>query len=828
MKTRLLRIALTLPLVLLCCGCAGILPPTAAAISTEETGPASPSLPPSAEVTVTLLPPSGTPQDAGIELHILDMLSGSTHNEEVIEMTRQEDGRWQAQLPQPVGSLVGYRYVRSRPSSAQEASACGDQILQRMLYVSGPLQIDDIAAGWSDVPYSGPSGRIIGQVRDAISNAPLSEVLVRAGGLTSFTDAEGAFRIDCLAPGLHNLIVQHPQGAYLPAQQGAIIGADATTPAAISLQPAQEILLTLEVTLPSNTMPGAPLRVAGNIRQLGYSFSASTADLPSPAVDLPTMTMVDAMHYILLLKAYAGTDLRYRYTLGDALWNAELDPNGMPLTRQVILAGGEPILHDAVASWRSASAGSVLLYVSVPSITPPGDIISLQLNTSAGLPSIPMWRLSEREWLYAIYGPLSPSTTISYRYCRNMQCGCADDAQTAGASATSRQVTPSVDTQELHDVVTAWQWWEEAPAEATVVAPDPILPRADFQVGVELIPGLRYEWGDSLSNGLAEVADLGANAIILTPTWTWQRMAPLPILEFDHAAAPFEEDLSRAAALARQDGLLVALHPTTIARQQPMQDWWGETIRDAGWWSVWFEEYRSFILSMAEQASHIGASKLILGGADVSPAFPVGQLPGGSPSGVPADAEARWRALLGEVRQRFAGPLALELELGMGLQDVPSFIDAVDEVHIHWHAPLSQDAQASLPTMQSAAGIWLKEAILALPQLAGKPVSLSVEYLSLDGGANGCLQTEEGLCLPASVFDAGAPIQNGLTIDLTEQAAAINAVLLEAYAQPGVSGFYVRRFNPSATLLDASASVYGKPAQDVLWYWYARITGAHE
>jgi hypothetical protein len=46
------------------------------------------------------------------------------------------------------------------------------------------------------------------------------------------------------------------------------------------------------------------------------------------------------------------------------------------------------------------------------------------------------------------------------------------------------------------------------------------------------------------------------------------------------------------------------------------------------------------------------------------------------------------------------------------------------------------------------------------------------------------------------------------------QAAAINAVLFEAYARPyAIAGFYVRRYNPLVALQDRSASVNGKPAQ---------------
>jgi hypothetical protein len=58
---------------------------------------------------------------------------------------------------------------------------------------------------------------------------------------------------------------------------------------------------------------------------------------------------------------------------------------------------------------------------------------------------------------------------------------------------------------------------------------------------------------------------------------------------------------------------------------------------------------------------------------------------------------------------------------------------------------------------------------------------------------------------------------------LLEQAEAINTVILAAHDRPNIQGFFLRGFNPSAVLWDKSASIYGKPAEDVLRYWYPRL-----
>jgi hypothetical protein len=300
---------------------------------------------------------------------------------------------------------------------------------------------------------------------------------------------------------------------------------------------------------------------------------------------------------------------------------------------------------------------------------------------------------------------------------------------------------------------------------------------------------------------------------------------PTPILAFDPAHAPFRDDLRVITADALGNDLQVAFRPCLLTSDGNLETWWTEAIRDSAWWTVWFEEYRSFILTYARQAQESGANKLILGGPEIAPSLPGGQLPDGMPSNAPQDAESRWRSLIKEVRGLFLGQLAFEIELGQSLQPPPPFLEALDEVHIYWHAPLASGDEPSIPEMQIIAGNLLDDAVLSNPKLAGMPIVLSIEYLSVAGGATACAKAPDGSCRPPTAFDQGAMVDQDLELDLTGQAEAINAVLLEAYTRPTVKGFYLRGYNPTAALHDKSASVNGKPACDVLWYWYPYITG---
>jgi hypothetical protein len=539
---------------------------------------------------------------------------------------------------------------------------------------------------------------------------------------------------------------------------------------------------------------------------------------------MPALTPVDASHRIFLTQLYAGTHLRYRYTLGDGFWNSERDPNGGFITREVMIAEKDLLLSDTVGTWHTAGRGAVTFRVQVPENTPPSDTVGIQLNPFTWYEPLPMIRSGEREWVFYLYGPLDFSNPIPYRYCRNLQCGMADD--TYGLeSAGVRTFTPTSDPQEIADTVDAWRWWGTELPPTTVLAPS-ITPRPDFEAGVEILPAYEPEWDVLLPAALPRLAAFGSNAVVLTPTWTLLRENPYPILGFDPAFTPFSDQLRATMAAASQNSLQVALKPAVRWQQDDEEMWWYLARRNYPWWTVWFEQYRSFIMSYARLARDAGAQKLILGGPDFAPSYPGGSLPSGVPSGVPEDSNQRWQDLINEIRGVYGGSLAFEVDSQADFAALPAFVDSVDEIHVYWHTPLGNRNDLTLEQMQQGAAAYLDGTLLATTRWGMKPLILSVEYLSIDGSATVCPKLADGTCSDPAEFDQGAIVEPDLQIDLWEQAAAINAVLFEAYARPySIAGFYLRRYNPLVGLQDRSASAYGKPAQEVLDYWYPRITG---
>ncbi len=774
-----------------------------------------------AQVTFTLIPPDTTPAEAQLAIEFVDIVTGAPYHSEQAGMNRLSDGRWQTKVQIPIGSLVRYRYVTTAAENAVESTVFGEPVRYRLVHVPGPMEVEDRVAAWGQAPYEGPTGRLLGGVRTS-DGAPVQEMIVSAAGLQTFTDGQGHFRLDGLPPGLHNVVVYHPEGRYRLAQQGAVIAENRTTPAAFEVRPAEPVTLTFQVTVPGNTPDGLPLRVAGSVRSLGAQFAELPGGVEISPARLPELVPVDASSYIFLTRMYAGTDLRYKYTLGDGLWNAERRLDGSFLTRQLIVPETEATVADTVASWGADGAGEVRFEVAPPQNTPREDHITLQLNPFTWFEPLPMVEREDGSWSYTLRGPLDFADSLDYRYCRNFECGRADSAQSTGDQAPGRPLAPGGE-QTLQDTIESWAWWED-PWIGGAAASGDLPERAGWQVGAEIVPRYRPSWPKYDARSMSRVAELNANTVVLTPAWTLPTDRPLPVIEFDPRHARYQEDLAAAAAAADDQGLTVILRPEIRPDAGDLDEWWTDAPRDNIWWSVWFDEYRSFLLTQANLAERVGAARLVITGSQIAPALPDGSLADGSPSGVPLDAESRWRGLIADIRGRFSGEVAFELEIADDLTPRPGFLEAFDTVHVHWHYPLSQDPAAGEDQLTLAAAQGLEQVLLSITP-TDRPVHLSVEYLSIEGSAAACPPAAGGGCRASADFDAGAVVDPEIQVDLAAQSRALQAVFVQAAERARIQGFTTRRFYPLAALQDKSASVYGKPAGDMLSFAYARLLG---
>ncbi|HQV63927.1 MAG TPA: hypothetical protein PKV19_07990, partial [Anaerolineales bacterium] len=670
--------------------------------------------------------------------------------------------------------------------------------------------------------YTRPTGTILGQVYNSDTGSTLPNIMVSAGGQQFITDSLGRFELIGLPIGTQNLVAYSLDGMYQTFEQGATVAAGSTTSVDLRVKPAQIVSVTFTVTVPEATVPGVPVRIAGNILQLGNTFADLQGGVSTNTDRMPVLSLQADGRYSVTLGLPAGAHIQYKYTLGDGFWNAEHKADGQWNLRDFVVPPQDIAIQDSVATWSSGDSAPILFEVTVPSVTPPGDIVYMQFNTFGWMEPVPMWPLGNNRWAYKLYGPLNILGSFSYRYCRNGQCGSADDGDTVGTAPVGRQATTSILSQDIQDTVNTWKWFEN-PEPVTLVGSN-ITARANgFNAGIEFQSSYRPNWSYYAPQAFANVQALGANITVLTPSWTYTSVSPLQFAQIP-GQDPMWIDSAIMISQARALGLNVALFPTPNFPASSSTFWLGAP-RDAQWWLTWFTRYRAFAINYADLASQTGSQTLILGGDWIAPALPNGKLPDGTPSNTPADVESQWKSIIADVRTHFKGQILWALPYTKSSLETPlNFLQDVDGLYLLWSASLSANPSATKTDYANEAGRLLDNEVAPLASLLGKPLILAVAYPSASGSANGCVADGKGGCLDWTALDQPSDLSS-VSLSLQTQADIYEAILTAVNSRPWISGFISRGYYPPAALQDKSASTHSKPAADILWYWYPRMLG---
>lgn len=763
---------------------------------------------PSAAVTFQANIPSPLLAGETLYLSVVDEVTGLDLNPLNYAMQGIDTLDYTVTIPFALNSVVKYRYIRQAGLPIIEADPFNKPIRYRMYQVVSPGIVNDVISSWTDSPFTGSFGQVSGQVVDSTSNTPIPDILILVDGQQTLTDSNGGFVFEAIPVGTHNLVAYAMDGSYQTFQQGAQVASGLNTPVAISLTPAAMVNVIFNLTAPANTIQNVPIRLAGNLYQLGNTFGDLQGGLSTVASRMPVLTMGQDGRYSLSLMLPAGADIRYKYTQGDGFWNAEHNLDGSFILRQLIVpSSSTPVeVQDAAPTWQAGSFAPILFEVTVPTSTPSTDIVSIQFNPYGWTEPIPMWPRGNNQWVYQLYSPLNMLGNFEYRYCRNEQCGIADDSMTSGSNG-GRLVSTSLTQQDFQDTVTSWTWLETSTPSSVVGVP--VTARSGFMAGVEFAPGYNPTWQSWFPLAIQNIQGIYANLLVLSPTWTVERLSPF-IFSPLPGTDPLWADTLDTVNRARASNMSVALFPEPNLSAD-FSAWWALSPRDATFWNAWFNRYAAFVDYHADLAEKSGAQALILGGDWVTPALPGGQI-GGSSSGVPADAEARWQAILSDVRSRFKGSVYWALSYPGGLSSAPDFLKTLDGIYLLWNAPLSG---STVESMTSSAGQLLDADIQPFQANLKKPVILAVAYPSADGAANATL--------PDSILFQPGSTQ--VPVNMQAQADAYQAMLSAVNGRPWVGGFISRGYYPPAVLLDASASIHGKPASDEMWYWFPRFLG---
>jgi hypothetical protein len=784
-------------------------------------GPSPTSLP-RAQTTFTVSLPDALNGGESLALELVDEVTGLAFNSQSYPMLARDTLTYTATVALPYDAVVKYRYVRLGNSQVVEQTALGEPIRYRLYYVVGQGEVNDIIATWSDKTFSHATGNIQGRVINMDTGTPVPDILVTAGGEQSFSDSAGRFDLQGIQTGTHILVAYSLDGTYRPFEQGAAVAQNLTTAVEIRVKAASLVHVTFNVNAPKD-VEGAPIRIAGNLLELGNTFADLKGGLSTVAERMPVMALQPDGSYSLTISLPAGAHVQYKYTLGDGFWNAEHRADGGFQLREMIVPAQDLVVQDTVETWQAGTSAPILFEVTVPSNTPSGDLIYIQFNPYGWTEPIPMWPLGNNKWVYKLYGPLNMLGTFHYRYCRDGQCGSADDLSTAGNSARGRQIETSLTGQDIQDTVISWAWLDQT-EPTTLVGSNITVREPGFVSGVEFQSTFQPNWSYYYPQAMQNVKAIGANWVILTPSWTYQQTSPLEFGLFP-GHDPFWLDSAIMISQARALNLNVGLFPIPHFSGSA-SDFWKNAPRAADWWQIWFDHYRAFAVNYADLAAQTGSQALILGGDWLEPALPNGTLMDGSSSGVPADADARWQAIIAEVHQHYKGNLLWALPYSRGKIELSlNFLKSTDGIYLLWNAPLASQPSSTKADMAIQAGQLLDNEVSPLPSILNKPIILALAYPSASGSATGCLSDGKGSCLDWTALNQPNS-SDSVSLDLPGQENLYEAILIAINTRPWVGGIVSRDYYPPAALQDKSASVHGKPAADLLWYWFPRLTGA--
>ncbi len=794
----------------------------ASATEDVEEGAASSTPVPSAKTKFTVHLPAPLNDGDVLAISILDEVTGLPLNADNHPLQAVDAQTYTVELSLPLQAVIKYRYIIVGNNRSQETTSDNFPLRYRLYKVDAEGAIEDAVSSWTGQNFNGATGDIQGIAIDSVSNLPIPNLLLNVSGVQTLTDSAGQFNLKGVLPGLHRLTAYSLDGAYQFFQQGAQIEAGLITPVQIHVAPAQMVNVTFVADIPKNTVPGAPVRFAGNLLQLGNTFGDLNGGLSTISSRMPTLSLMADGSRSITIQLPIGTDLRYKYTLGDGFWNAEHKANGEHNVRRLIVPETDIIVDDRVETWQAGPSSAISFELNAPANTPAGDIVYIQFSPYAWTSPIPMWSMGNNQWVYKLYGPFNAINNFGYRYCRNAQCGSADDLATRGNATTGRQITTSIAPQDIRDEVKNWVWLEKK--DYTLVAAPIQARNEEFIAGIEFQSNYTPSWMSFTSQAMQNIQGLHANWVVITPTWTFSRVQPL-VFNTQPAQDPLWDDTRVMIEQSRALNLNTAIFPMPNF-PEPVDDWWINAPRDFGWWNDWFAAYRQFALHHADIATRYDARVLVLGGDWLAPAMQNGVLADGQPSGVPADAELRWNAIITNIRAHFSGEIWWAIPYTPGsLASAPPFIDNVDAVYLLWDAPLSNEISPDKNAMLTEASRLLDEEIIPYQTSIDKKIILGLAVPSATGAERACISNTLGGCLKWQELNRPQADIASATLNQQAQTDVYETILNAINNRTEISGIISRGYYPPVMLQDKSASIHGKTTADVLWYWYPRLLG---
>lgn len=762
--------------------------------------------------------PVPIPEGSQLSVEWVDLLNIHSLNPSFSPMQKVDDIHYQLDIPAKKGSLLKYRYVKTGKSVDIEMGLTGQPLIARYFFVSDHSRIQDKILSFSELPENTPLGNIEGSVARSSDGEPISGAIVTTNGLSTISSIDGTFRLAGIPAGTQNITIFSPDQFYEPFEQQAVIEKDTITPIKIGLIPRKKVNVTFIVKSPSNTPKLASLRLFGNCSQLGDNSAELFGGTGSLQNLSPTLTRQADNEFYTVLQLPAGAEIQYLYSMGDSFWNRETVRKGSFTYRRIFIPDDDVVVEDIIDSWDTINFQPVTFQFAPPPDLPDGERIQIQFNAFGWMDPLEMWPVGDGTFEYQLFNPLNFSKAIDYRFCHSGICGTRDPLDIQD-QASSFQASASL--QALPTVAGRWSTWMKI-SEPTVVTTEQSPPREDgFVTAIEWSDSYRPGWKSYASTALDTMAGFNANTLILPVSWTFRSTNPL-WLDVDLSQNPSYQDLLEIISLAKSKGLKVFLMAVTQYQTSPTE-FWNEFSPDPPAWDRFFKELYRFYGSTSNLAKISGADGLILGDATTSGLIGRTYSYDGVLESYPEDAKSAWDKLLSKIRNTYTGTILLALNFDdlSGLQDISK--ENFDGLYLRNLGEIS-DSSADITAYTDAIAVKLDETLLPMFEENGKAMWIGLDFPSITTAYLGCVDIS-GHCVDPAILNFPNPAQPDLGVSLQEQIKLYNAALPEINRRNWLKGVASRRFSIPGNDQDQSSSVHGKPASDIIWYWYSSMTG---
>ena len=762
-------------------------------------------------VRFTAQAPHPLEQNQSLALVLLDNLGGV---EVFHSYAMQADGptSFSVSLPFQQGSLIRYRYALAGQTTVQESTSDGSAPAERWLFINGNLTINDQISAWQGQPEAGDRGVIVGTISETDSRQPLPGIVVSCNGMSTSTASDGGFMLADLPVGDCNLVAFSASGETSTFQQLAHVSAGMFTQANLSLVKRNSVQLSFVAHLGPDENLGRqePLRMVTNL---------PLVDAP----DLSNFSMVSpsqGQDYFLTLNLPAGFDLHYRFTSGNAIWGAEHGTQDDLSTREIIVPEQPAVVEDWVGPLYPQGTLPVRIHLRSSAQLPLKDVVSLQAAPfgESWQSAVPMTKLADGTWALTISPSEASPSEISYRFCRNNACGGEFTSSQQAGPTSAAALNFSATKQNIDAIVTKWAGLSEG-SGPTPVYSSPASSRGEsFVAGLGFQPNYSPDYAFFLDGALTDAGATHANWVLFTPTWTLNSLS-LPNVSAQQGVDPSWQAISQMVLAAEAKGFRVGLAPRIVIRKAPSADW---TQAD---YAQLASELNGFLIHFSDLAAQTNAGALVL--SPVQSLF----LPEGNAftGRLAALVDPQWQALLPQVRSRYKGEVWAALPLSSDLPSaMPQWAISTDRLLLVWSVPVTPSGvpAGDVQGITSAFDRILNDQVKPLRDGYNQPIMIGLNYPSTTEAFQGCAPLPEACpgFQPALSPEAIVQSSEVTHADLDAQRILINAAALAVNDQPWVSGLIAYNNLLPSRLEDPSPSLRGKPAADVLAFWFSLWT----